>query len=216
VQAIIAEPINHFSKTKKLDGIRSWSLEARVTCPGSVDSDACKGCYATTGQYNFSNVKKVRMDNKLAWQQENWISLMVTELNNERFFRWFDSGDCYSLKLAEKILEVMKLTPWVYHWMPTRMYKFNKFMEIFDKMNELPNVVVRFSSDSITGQIIEGTYTSTIFPDGFEDPRVYKCPATLNRGKCTGCRECWSKDRQVVGFKQHGEKMKKVFKDLQK
>jgi L-asparaginase II len=40
------------SVTSKLDGIRSWSLQALETCPGSIASDgelvdACKGCYAT-------------------------------------------------------------------------------------------------------------------------------------------------------------------------
>jgi len=45
------------SVTSKLDGIRSWSLQALETCPGSIESpgvlvDACKGCYATTGNYN--------------------------------------------------------------------------------------------------------------------------------------------------------------------
>jgi hypothetical protein len=42
------------SKTSKLDGILSWSLQALDTCPGSKDSTgnlvpACQGCYATTG-----------------------------------------------------------------------------------------------------------------------------------------------------------------------
>jgi hypothetical protein len=42
------------SVTSKLDGIRSWSLQALETCPGSIADDgglvdACKGCYATTG-----------------------------------------------------------------------------------------------------------------------------------------------------------------------
>jgi hypothetical protein len=50
------------SVTSKLDGIRSWSLQALETCPGSVNADgslvpACSGCYATTGNYNFANVK---------------------------------------------------------------------------------------------------------------------------------------------------------------
>ena len=50
------------SVTTKLDGIKSWSLQALETCPGSIGVDgelvdACKGCYATTGNYRFANVK---------------------------------------------------------------------------------------------------------------------------------------------------------------
>lgn len=47
------------SNTSKL-GVRSWSLQALETCPGAIENgelvDACKGCYATTGNYRFENV----------------------------------------------------------------------------------------------------------------------------------------------------------------
>ena len=35
---------------------------------------------------------------------------MVEALDSDRYFRWLDSGDMYSLGLAEKILEVMRRT----------------------------------------------------------------------------------------------------------
>jgi hypothetical protein len=62
------------SKTSKLDGIMSWSLNALDTCPGSVSTDgglvpACQGCYATTGNYVFSNVRAPREHNKEDWQR---------------------------------------------------------------------------------------------------------------------------------------------------
>ena len=132
------------SVTSKLDGIRSWSLQALDTCPGSKASDgslvdACSGCYATTGNYVFDNVKAPRLHNREDWQRDAWVSDMVKALDSDRYFRWFDSGDVYALELAEKILEVMTLTPWVKHWMPTRMFKFAKFRPIIAKMQALPN-----------------------------------------------------------------------------
>ena len=50
------------SVTSKLDGVKSWSLQALETCPGSIGVDgelvdSCKGCYATTGNYRYANVK---------------------------------------------------------------------------------------------------------------------------------------------------------------
>jgi hypothetical protein len=70
------------SVTSKLDGIRSWSLEALDTCPASKQADgtlvdACKGCYATTGNYRFPNVKAPRIENKLDWQSLDWTDRMV-------------------------------------------------------------------------------------------------------------------------------------------
>ena len=102
------------SVTAKLDGIRSWSLQALDTCPGSKASDgslvdACKGCYATTGNYNYPNVKAPRIHNREDWQRDSWVDDMVKALDSDRYFRWFDSGDMYALGLAEKMLEVANI-----------------------------------------------------------------------------------------------------------
>lgn len=206
------------SVTSKLDGIKSWSLQALDTCPGSVAADgslvdACAGCYATTGNYRFANVKAPRIHNKDDWKNEDWVSAMVQALQDSRFFRWFDSGDMYSLELAEKILQVMQQTPWVKHWMPTRMYKFSKFQAVIRAMQALPNVVVRFSSDSVQGETVQGVTTSTIVAtaDDAKDGMTV-CKAYENQGKCNGCRECWNKDTSVVAYVAHGVKMNKVIR----
>lgn len=207
------------SKTSKLDGIMSWSLQALDTCQGSIDPvtkelvPACQGCYATTGNYNYPNVKAPRAFNKEDWKREDWVSDMVQALDSSRYFRWFDSGDMYDIRLAEKIYEVMRLTPWVKHWLPTRMYKFNKYDTVINRMMQLDNVVVRLSSDSVTGEIINGLTTSTIFSDNVPTG-AFECKAYENSGKCNGCRACYSKDVSVVAYKAHGVKMAKVIKIL--
>lgn len=206
------------SKTSKLDGILSWSLQAIDTCPGSSDGNgglvpACQGCYATTGFYQFKQAKGTREHNKQDWERSEWVNEMVIALDSSRYFRWLDSGDLYSVDLAEKVLQVMKLTPWCKHWLPTRMYKFPKFADVIAKMQALDNVVVRFSSDSVDGSIIPGDTTSTIFSGGVP-PGVTECQAYKHDGKCNGCRACYSKDVQVIGYKAHGVKMAKVIKIL--
>lgn len=204
------------SKTSKLDGILSWSLQAIDTCPGSSDGNgglvpACQGCYATTGNYRFANVKKPREFNREDWKRLSWVDDMVKALDNSRYFRWFDSGDMYDLKLAKRIYLVMMLTPNVKHWLPTRMHKFDKFKQVIADMQALPNVVVRLSSDSVTGDVIEGLNTSTIF-SGDAPAGVTECQAYQHEGKCNGCRACYDKDVQVIGYKAHGVKMAKVIK----
>jgi hypothetical protein len=204
------------SKTSKLDGILSWSLQALETCPGSKDSNgelvpACQGCYATTGNYRFANVKKPREFNREDWKRDSWVNDMVMALENSRYFRWFDSGDMYDIRLAERILMVMVRTPWVSHWLPTRMHKFDKFKSVIRDMQGLPNVVVRFSSDSVTGEIIEGKTTSTIFSDKLPE-NAFECKAYQHEGKCNGCRACYDKDVKVIAYKAHGVKMAKVIK----
>jgi hypothetical protein len=198
-------------------------LQAIDTCPGSIASpgvlvDACKGCYATTGNYNYPNVKAPREFNRTDWERLDWVDDMVAALENDRYFRWFDSGDVYSLALAEKILEVMIRTPWCKHWLPTRMHKFPKFRMVFDSMKSLDNVSVRFSSDSITGEYIPGLHGSVIGPDAatyvdFEGSSL--CRAYEHEGKCSGCRACWDKSVDLICYPAHGRKMARVIRLMQ-
>ena len=206
------------SKASKMP-CRSWSLQALDTCPGSRKSDgslvdACSGCYATTGNYRFSNVKAPREHNREDWKRSDWVSEMVAELDNDRYFRWFDSGDLYDIRLAQKILEVMTATPWVKHWLPTRMHKFAKFSKVLAKMESLPNVVVRKSSDSIDGGTIPGLTTSTIASAHNVPSGATVCEAYTRQGKCGSCRSCWSKDVSVICYIGHGKSMLKRQSDL--
>jgi hypothetical protein len=209
------------SKTSKLDGILSWSLQALETCPASKNKDgslvdACKGCYATTGNYNYPNVKLPRALNKEDWKREEWVRDMLIALDSSRYFRFFDSGDMYSIELAEKMLELCTKAHWVKFWIPTRMHKFKKFHAVIAKMQALDNVVVRFSSDSVQGQTVEGLTTSTIFSDENQLPsNATICRAYEHDGKCNGCRACYNKEVELIAYKSHGVKMAKVIKILQ-
>ena len=226
------------SKTSKL-GCHSWSLQALTTCPAARKQDgslvdACKGCYARGGNYRFPNVKAPRIHNQEDWKRDGWVDDMVSELDNHRYFRWFDSGDMYHIKLAEKIYQVMKRTQWVSHWLPTRQYKFSKFKDVIERMDQLDNVVVRLSSDSVQGKKVNfSTWrlnsiktSSTILPKDTDDVfssdhtgvKIDKshvvCRAYENDGKCGSCRECWNKDTHTIAYVAHGKSMGKVLKDI--
>lgn len=201
------------SKTSKMP-CKSWSLIAKKHCPGSIDLNtgllvaACSGCYADEGFYHMPNVRAPRLHNAEDWKRAFWVEDMVTALQNEAYFRWLDSGDIYSLALATKILEVMRRTPWCKHWLPTRMYKFAKFARVLADMAALPNVVVRFSSDSVKGETVSGATTSTIFSDRAQLPtNAEVCGAYSREGKCGPCRACWSKDVSVIAYPAHGRTM---------
>ena len=205
------------SKTSKL-GTKSWSLQALDTCPGSKNPDgslvpACSGCYATTGMYHFGAVKAVRADNKADWKRDGWTADMVKALSKDSHFRWFDSGDMYSLELANKMLAIMTATPNTKHWLPTRMYKFPKFQAVLKAMQALPNVMVRYSSDAVDGSYTAGLHGSTIVPSADQAPAgVTVCQAYSQGGKCLDCRACYNKDIAVIGYPAHGRKMAKVIR----
>jgi len=152
------------------------------------------------------------LHNREDWKRAEWVSDMVASLNKDRYFRWFDSGDMYDLKLAKKILAVMESTPWVSHWLPTRMMKFKKFQTVLSAMQALPNVMVRFSSDSVFGEF-DDRHGSVIVPDSDSVPAgATLCRAYENAGKCSGCRACYDKSVEVVAYPAHGRKMDKVIR----
>jgi len=206
----------HMSKAGKMP-CRSWSLQAGATCPGSIDSktkkpvEVCSGCYAKLGNYNYSHVKIPRENNRLDWIKPDWVDRMVAELDNDRYFRWFDSGDIYHPKLAEKIYQIMVKTPWVKHWLPTKSYKIPKIKVWLEKMQELPNVMVRYSSDSITGQY-DVHHGSTVIPSSDYATKAFVCGAYDRDGKCGSCRECWNKSTPVIAYPAHGIVLKSRIK----
>ena len=80
-------------------------------------------------------------------------------------------------------------------------------------MQSLPNVAVRYSSDSITGETVQGSTTSTIFSSEAQLPsNATVCRAYENEGKCNGCRACYDKNVAVVAYKAHGVKMAKIIR----
>lgn len=207
------------SKSGKMP-CKSWSLEALVTCPGARENGelvpACAGCYATSGNYRFPNVKAPRASNLIDWKRDAWVDDMVAAIGTDKYFRFFDSGDVYHIDLARKILAVMRATPNTRHWLPTRMHKIAKFKAVLLAMAKLDNVVVRRSSDAVTGQWDKRQSTaSTIYVVAHGVPAgATGCPAYTTDGKCGDCRQCWDKNISCIAYPGHGRTMVKLQNDI--
>ena len=192
------------SKTSKL-GTKSWSLQALETCPGSVGDNgelvpACSGCYATINCYTFPVVKQVRADNKVEWQGESFVGDFIQALAKQSHFRWFDSGDMYSLELAEKMFKIMANTPNTKHWLPTREYNIIKqYTRIYGDFPD--NLYIRLSAmypdkpvkipASLAG--VKNVTFSNVHTKG---AKIFgaRCIAPDNGGSCGSCRQCWTNE----------------------
>jgi len=92
------------------------------------------------------------------------------------------------------------------------MWKFRKFHDVLTAMQALPNVVVRFSSDSVLGEY-DSRHGSVIVPDADSVPEgATLCRAYEHGGKCNGCRACYDKDVAVIAYPAHGKTMSKVIR----
>ena len=80
-------------------------------------------------------------------------------------------------------------------------------------MQKLDNVSVRFSSDSVTGDYVNGLHGSVIVPTAEHVTGNMKlCEAYKHGGTCNGCRACWDKRVEVIAYPAHGVKMAKIIK----
>ncbi len=205
------------SRVTKLDGIWSWSLPALATCPGArykdgTVVDVCQYCYALQGHYHMPNVKAAREHNQQDWKRDDWVADMIAKLDTQRYFRWFDSGDIYHPRLALKILEVVRGTPWCHHWIPTRSHKIERINKILKWIAAEPNAVVRHSGDEIDSAEVLGPHASVVVTSPDDAPEgVHVCPAYQHKpAKCNGCRACWDKNAATVAYPLHGRRVIKL------
>ena len=94
--------------------------------------------------------------------------------------------------------------------------KDDKFQTVIEQMQQLPNVVVRLSSDGVQGEIVpDAPNSSTIIPTiSHKLDNMTLCRAYERDGKCGTCRACWDKTISVVAYPAHGAKMLQQIKNL--
>ena len=188
------------SKTSKMP-CKSWSLEARTTCPGSIDPatkapyEVCKSCYAAKGFYLMPNSKASRDYNRQDWKRNEWVSEMVAAIGSAKYFRWFDSGDLQSVEMLDAIVQVCRMTPNVRHWLPTQERDILKAYT-----GEIPtNLTIRLSASKINGKAPNYANTSGVS----QNKADVTCFARDNGNSCGSCRDCWDSNVQHVVYPLH-------------
>lgn len=194
-------------QTTKMPG-RSWGLPAGSTCPGSRDASGavvpvCKACYAKTGNYTYPSARDARLFNRVDWRRDDWVEEMILEVEQESYFRWFDSGDLYHPELGQKILAVIRGTPHVQHWIPTRSHTVPRLRAVLEQIAAEPNARVRYSSPNADGTY-DQEHGSTVIPFAHSPTTAQVCPADSQGGRCGACRACWSKEVPVIAYVGHG------------
>ena len=168
-----------------------------------IKGSTCHECYACKGLYNMPNVKKAMERREVFFNAIDFVPRMVAVLNTLRLpeFRWFDSGDCDSVRMGHNILDVCEPTPNKKHWIPSREYKI--WSDVL-KTRKLPdNVTLRMSAHMIDGSPSKGwNNTSTVASHGSKTTG-HVCPAPLNNGRCGDCRMCWDRSVENVTYYQH-------------
>ena len=204
----------HLSTPSKMP-CHTFALPAVMTCPigaklRKIPGTVCSKCYAKKGLSVMPDAKGSRLRNyletrralKSITKEENWVETMANKIRGQRrgkgFFRWHDSGDMYSAPYFDMVLKVIRRTPEVQHWIPTK-----ELPLIRRNIHRLPsNVNVRWSAPMI-GQVVKPPFPLT--SSSVSAGKGFLCPATYVEGKknCGTCRACWSRSVKNVDYKLH-------------
>ena len=209
----------------------TYSLPAKECNVGSllhtVKNSVCADCYALKGRYIFDNVQAAQYRRLEALEHPQWVEAMAFLINKRarRFpeFRWHDSGDIQSHEHLDAIVRVVKLTPEVKHWLPTREYG---FVSAWRKDNgPFPeNLCIRLSGYMVNGPAPLGLAKRLgVQVSSVSDTGDFTCPSMAqsipphskcehcgkvnntdhNMAHCCECRACWDTGVPNVTYKKH-------------
>lgn len=209
-------------KPSKLPGF-SYGLHAKKCITGSkmvlVPGSVCRGCYALHGFYATWRPALVARDRRhRGLPHPRWTEAMIRQISHycvgeQTFFRWHDSGDLQGLWHLENIIAVVRATPQIRHWLPTREYAIvSAYLAAHGPFPD--NLCVRLSAlmidtEPVLPADVAHLPTSTVHTAGIgvkvvEGKGSIDCRAIeLRDNQCGSCRACWSNDVQNVSYPQH-------------
>ena len=207
-KTIAIKLIGGLSKTSKMPG-PSYGLPTDNCLTGAklaaVPGSVCSRCYAMKGYYKtFAHVVAPAQQRRVASiDNPQWVEAMITVLEKERWFRWFDSGDLQSTQMLLNIFEIARQTPHCNHWLATRERSFVR--EALALSRTPDNLIIRVSATfpdvPVRELYLDGVHYANVHKNG--PPIGHECNAPKQNGQCDTCRACWSKDVKVVSYKEH-------------
>lgn len=202
--------VHSLGKPSKMPGY-AWGIPAERCVTGrhlrKIPGSVCYHCYAFKGRYTFNAAQRALHLRLKGLGHPEWVDAMVYLLGTKRvrqhgYFRWFDSGDLQSQAHLGKICEVVRRTPWLKHWMPTREYAFvRKYIEAGGVIPK--NLTLRLSAALIDGAPpSHWKWTSGV--RGKTGKKVRReCPSHQQNNKCGDCRACWDKRVPHISYRFH-------------
>ncbi|KAA0255524.1 hypothetical protein FBQ97_00075 [Acidobacteria bacterium ACD] len=195
----------------------SFSLPARLTCPGSLleGNSVCRSCYADgRKRYRWRTVRKAQ-ELRFGWTLEalssgRFVTVLADRISwrGERYFRLHDAGDFFSPAYVEAWYEIALELPGVSFWAPTKSWAVrgccrpddDSLLSALRRLASLPNVTVRPSALMIGGDppVVPGLAAGSAVT---RDRSLTTCPKDLRSPPaCRDCRRCWDEPDVPVTY----------------
>jgi hypothetical protein len=183
----------------------SWAI-SQSSCTGAKGCTICKNCYGNKGRFALPTVRNA-LNKRYHWfnnaSESEVVNAFLDELNHfgHPYFRSHVVGDfenARSIRIWHKIAEK---APNVRFWFPTKAYRVSNLLKGLRKLNSLPNVTVRPSSedfDKVAPEVNGLAAGATAHRYSAPKNDHFDCP-----GECEGCRVCWDKPDVKVTYHYH-------------
>jgi len=221
LKELVDENVGGMSDASKMPW-KSWSLNSDDCKLGSalkfVEGTVCSKCYADKGNYNYPNVvaaqdKRLSSLSTSLKARAKWADTFVEYFKGhlelglpeeQRYFRWLDSGDIQTVEMLEDISYIASRVPEIQFWLPTRGTSI--FKQWFLENNPPDNLCIRFSANVIGKPVTHGLAIlhknlSESAVD-YTDKDYEECPAPKQGNSCGDCRKCWDPTVKV-GYLLH-------------
>ena len=183
------------SKTGK--AVRTWSMD-QTTCPCH-----CKGCYADSGCYNFSNVKEsLRRNTELAKEHLEFLNralrAQLETFKDGTEIRIQAVGDFFSAEYLKMWHDIARDFPQHIFWTYTKVTAFENAFADLDNANIVKSIVKGFGFNfGHCGRVIE--MYKTLIELGV---KVHICRCGIDENQhCAGCHKC--SECECVLFVEH-------------
>jgi hypothetical protein len=161
----------------KKGGIYGWTLPAHYstlnngekfnTCP---NAGVCAGfCYAKTGTYMFSNVRKAHIEKLelVLYKTDLWVAMMLEELSKKKYsgkyIRIHDAGDFFAEWYLLKWIEIINKNKNI------NFYAYTKEVSLIKRNSKVipDNLIIIYSYGGREDNLIdkENDRHSDVFPD---------------------------------------------------
>lgn len=207
------------SQDRKVQGIKreknSFGLPAISTCPGRTPTCEEK-CYACKGMFTFRAARTMYKENygalrtmllKMPIQEATaCMRKEIIDNNKSGIFRWNISGDVFSARYWQLILNIAHNTPQITFWIYTRSFKEIQWAKFSIPQNL--KVILSFDKDNKVGKksnfiqaIMGGRLVSWMgniqeARRSFPNRKWFTCPELSGKielqGACAKCRLCFN------------------------
>ena len=221
----MSKKLLHLSEPSKME-CKTFDLDIEKSgCVDRCQYGQEKICYVVNNRYreNSPSRKAKKERNWKLANSKSFVRILTNEirLTKQRIFRFFQSGDFFSLEFLKKVMQVCANLPKVDFWIPTT--RDDLLNEFLFKGGIIPkNTTVRLSAPKADIPFHKGIiefyskWENITFSETTTNKNLATCKASLEENaSCEECEDCFKPNHKKTVYAIHGKIALSKIKKLQ-